>query len=148
MKLSTRASVEVSRPPEAVFDVATDPARIPGLMKKLGPIPGVLGIDPETGSTRAVRMSDGSTMREEVTVADRPRDYRYRWLNPPKAPFSLLVRGGAADWSFRPNRGGTTVDWTYTFELTTPLVYPLAAPVILLFNRWMRAALAELARAA
>jgi len=153
VKISTRASIEIPRPPEAVFDAATDPTRLSGIMKKSGPIPGVISVDmehgakPAAGATRAVKMSDGSTMREEITVQERPRAYRYRWLNPPAAPFSLMVRGAESDWTFRPAGAGTAVDWTYTFELTTPLVYPLAVPVTWLFNRWMRAALEELRRA-
>jgi hypothetical protein len=63
-------------------------------------------------------------MREEITVQERPRAYRYRWLNPPAAPFSLMVRGAESDWTFRPAGAGTAVDWTYTFELTTPLGLP------------------------
>ena len=153
MKLSTRASIEIPRPPEAVFDAATDHTRLHTVMKKMGPIPGVLSVEmengakPAAGATRAVKMSDGSTMREEITVQDRPRAHRYRWLNPPAAPFSLLVRGADSDWVFRPAGGGTVIDWTYSFDLTSPLAYPLAAPVIWLFNRWMRAALEELRKA-
>ena len=153
MQLSTRASIEIPRPPEAVFDAATDHTRLHTVMKRTGPIPGVLSVEmekgatPGVGATRSVKMSDGSTMREEITVHDRGKAHRYRWLNPPAAPFSLMVRGAESDWSFRPSGGGTVIDWTYTFDLTSPLVYPLAAPVIWLFNRWMKAALGELRKA-
>src|SRR5688572_9277638 len=125
MKLTTRATIEIPRPPEAVFDVATDHGRLPGIMKKTGPIPGVVSIEPEAGAKRAVKMSDGSVMREEITASDRPHSYRYRWLNPPAAPFSLLVRSGESDWRFAAAGAGTRVEWTYTFGLTSPLAYPL-----------------------
>jgi hypothetical protein len=86
-------------------------------------------------------MTDGSVVREEVLAWERPSRHRYRWLDPPAFPFSLLVRSGEGDWRFAPADGGTRIEWVYTFELTSPLVSPLAAALMPVFRRWMQRAL-------
>lgn len=147
MQIQTRASVQVPRPVDPVFAFATTPSNFATFMKPRPPIPGVSAVvvegDGETrvGARRRVAMSDGSAMGEEVLGHERSKRHAYKWLNPPKAPFSLLVRGASAEWIFAPEDGGTRIDWTYTFELTTPLVYPLATVTLKLFQRWMAAAL-------
>jgi uncharacterized protein YndB with AHSA1/START domain len=147
VELVTRASTVVPRPIDAVFDFATDPTKLSSFMKPLLPIPGVQQVTVDgdgvsrAGARRRVGMSDGSVMGEEILALDRPRAHAYRWLNPPKAPFSLLVRGATAEWTFAPEGGGTRIDWVYTFQLTTPLIYPLAALVLARFRGWMSAAL-------
>ena len=148
MRVTARAAIEIARPREAVFDAATDPANLPKIFRKVGPIPAVEAVEMEgpsaAGAQRRVKMSDRSVMGEEITELERPVAYRYRWLNPPAAPFSLLVRTGDSDWRFAAAGGGTHIDWEYTFELTTPLAWPLAQPVLWLFRRWMAGALANL----
>jgi hypothetical protein len=150
MKLTTSAAIEIARPREEVFDVALDATRLPRIMKPVRPIPGVVAVEmdggaaPAAGARRRVTMSDGSVMGEEITALERPRAYAYRWLNRPAAPFDLLVRTAAADWTFREADRGARVEWIYTFELTSPLAWPAAWAATRLFARWMRAALAEL----
>ena len=56
-----------------------------------------------------------------------------------------LVRRGEASWTFAPEGDGTRVVWHYTFELTSPLAYPVAALVMILFRRWMASGLERLA---
>ncbi len=154
MIIETRASIDIARPVEEVFDLATDLNRLPEYMTKVGPIPGVLGVEmvdgqtPRAGARRRVRMSDRSTIGEEVVSLDRPTRHGYRWLNPPALPFSLIVRGAEADWRFTPAGSGTRIDWTYRFTLSTFLVYPMAALIVALFRRWMTNALERIARAA
>lgn len=148
MKLSTRARVHVPRSPEQVFDIAV--RELPALLQKYGPIPGVdhiemlEGAQPVTGARRRVTMTDGSVIQEEILELTRPRRHNYRWLNKPKFPFSLIVKTAEADWVFTPESGGTTVEWTYTFTLTTPLVWPQARLAVALFKRWMQKALDRL----
>ena len=148
MKLSTRARVHVPRSPEQVFDVAV--RELPALLQKYGPIPGVdhiellEGTTPVTGSRRRVTMTDGSVIQEEVLELTRPRRHNYRWLNRPKFPFSLIVKTAEADWIFTPESGGTTVEWTYPFPLTSPLVFLQARLAVALFKRWMQRALDRL----
>lgn len=147
MKLDTRATVHVQRPPEEVFDFAVANQSLPRLLLPFGPIPGVTavelieGSELRAGGRRRVSMTDGSAMIEEILALDRPLRHEYRWTHPPPAPFSLLIRSGHAVWDFAPERGGTRVEWRYTFELTSPLALPLAAPAVALFRRWMGRAL-------
>jgi hypothetical protein len=147
MQIRVAAAVEVERPPGEVYDFAVAEASFPRLVHALGPIPGIVRVEMEggrpleRGAHRRVTMSDGSEVLEEVLDAERPRRHRYRWLRPPAPPFNLLVRTGEGDWRFSPAGGGTRVDWTYTFDLTSPLVYPLAAAALALFRRWMQRAL-------
>src|SRR5688500_8813279 len=109
MMQKTQVSVEIARPREQVFDAATDPEKLPRLMKKVGPIPGVVSVEMQGPSRRRVTMSDRSVIGEEITVLDRPQAYRYRWSSPPPPPFNLLVRAGESDWRFSPANGGTRV---------------------------------------
>lgn len=147
MQVQTQASVVVERPVEAVFDFAVAPESQPLLLRAAPPIPGVTGIEmldgraPETGARRRVLLSDGSTLREEVVALERPHRHRYRWLDPPAAPLHLLVSAAEGDWVFSGHGERTRIDWTYTFTLTSPLLYPLALAVAWLFGRWMQQSL-------
>lgn len=151
MSLQVRATREIDAPPERVFDVAVACETLPSLLQKLGPIPAITamhlvdGARLATGVQRLVQMSDGTMLREEVLELDRPRRHRYRWLSPPAFPFSLLVRSAEGDWLFTASARGTRVEWTYTFELTSPLARPLALPARALFRRWMAQGLSNLA---
>lgn len=144
MQLKVHASHDVGAPPEKVFDFAVAAENLPRILQGFGPIPGIVAIElldgaPLTvGSKRRVRMADKSEILEEVLALDRPRRHNYRWLNAPAPPFSLLVRRGEADWLFTASPHGTRIDWSYTFELTSPLAAPLAAVVLMLFKRWMQ----------
>jgi hypothetical protein len=150
MKLCPTAAVEILRPPEEVFELAVSCAGLPRFLLPLAPIPGVaraemLGGDVlEIGARRRVTMTDGSIVDEELTGFEHPRRHAYRWLRPPAPPFSLFVKSGAASWTFSRIPKGTRVSWVYELELTTPLVYPVAALLALLFQRWMKHGLAQL----
>jgi Polyketide cyclase / dehydrase and lipid transport len=144
VQLEVHAFHVVGAPTEKVFDFAVASESLPCILKGFGPIPGITSIEMldgaalATGAKRRVRMSDGSDIFEEVTALDRPRRHSYRWLNAPAPPFSLLVRGAEADWIFTASAQGTRIEWTYRFELTSPLAAPLAAVVMMPFKRWMR----------
>ena len=86
-------------------------------------------------------MSDGRIVGEELLAYDRPARHRYRWLRPPAFPFSLLVSGGEGDWRFTGVNGGTRIEWDYTFELRSPLAWPVALALKAIFGRWMQRAL-------
>ena len=125
-------------PPAAAFALATDPERFPGFFAGFGPIPalrritlhGPLGV----GSTRQVDSSDGSVLTERIVAHAPPQHHAYV-LSGLRPPLGLLVREGRAEWHFVPQPGGTLVTWTYRFELTTFLVWPLAAPLLHVFMR-------------
>jgi hypothetical protein len=52
-----------------------------------------------------------------------------------RAPLAWLAREGRADWRFTKVDKGTAVAWRYDFELTSPLAWPIAAPVLSGFMR-------------
>jgi hypothetical protein len=147
MQLHTVAKVSIPRPIERVFDFAVDGANFARIMQPLPPIPGVAGCElidapaPTPGVKRRVTMTDGSVVLEELLELARPERQRYRWLNAPAFPFSLLVRGAEARWTFAERLGQTAVEWHYTFELTSLLAYPAARLVVFAMRRWMAQAL-------
>jgi hypothetical protein len=56
-----------------------------------------------------------------------------------------LVRSARADWRLTPADGGTHVEWTYAFTLTSPLAWPVAYPLLTqVFRRWMLGCLREI----
>lgn len=156
MQIGARARIEVAASPERVFAVATDLRNFPRLMLPHGIIPGIAsaemaaGATPAAGARRFLELSDGNTIEEEVLAFDRPSRHRYRWVRPPAGSFGLLVRGGEGNWSFAPSeRGqGTTLVWSYRFELTSIWVYPVAMLVVSQFQRWMEETLERVRSAA
>jgi hypothetical protein len=159
MKLRTRAAIVIHRPRAEVFDHAVAGQTMARTLRRYGPIPGIErsemsgGADLVAGAERRVAMSDGSVIDEEILEAVRPRVHRYRWVRGLRPPFSLLVRTGEACWTFSDAEGGgTEVEWLYVFQLRSLLAFPAAAPVMLLFRRWMQRGLdrirAELAAGA
>lgn len=147
MKLATHASVEIPSPADRVFDFATSCEGFPQFIWAYGPIPGITRAEivgaqpPQAGVERHIHMTDGNVVEEELLTYERPSQHRYRWLKPPAFPFSLIVRTGEGDWRFTATNGGTRIDWTYSFELTSALAWPLAAPLMIVFRRWMQRAL-------
>jgi hypothetical protein len=150
MQLHTVAKVSIPRPVEQVFDFAVACDNFARMMQPLPPIPGVAGCElidaaePATGVQRRVTMTDGSIVLEELLEITRPELQRYRWVNPPAFPFSLLVRGAEARWTFAERSGQTAIEWHYSFELTSLLAYPLGRLVVLAMRRWMTQALESL----
>jgi len=152
VQLAVVVSTEVDAAPERAFDFAAANEVFPRVLHAYGPIPGIASIEMldgarlAIGSRRRVLMTDGSEILEEVLAYDRPERHRYRWMNPPKPPFSLLVSRGEGDWIFRPSGSGTRIEWTYTFDLTSPLAALPAKLVLGIFRRWMQRGLDEIAR--
>lgn len=144
MKVETEAEIRVPRPPEEVFDFATADGAFEKVLRPLGPIPGIVNVTVDgggpqvKGSKRRLTMTDKSVLGEEVLVLERPREHRYRWLNRPAPPFSLLVKGGEASWTFHADGAGTRVRWHYAFDLTSPIAYPAMVLVTVFFRRWMK----------
>ena len=152
MQLEVVVSTEVDAAPERAFDFAAANEVFPRILRAYGPIPGIASIEMldgarlAAGSRRRVLMTDGTEILEELLAYDRPQRHRYRWLNAPKPPFSLLVSRGEGDWIFRAAGSGTRIEWTYTFDLTSPLVALPAKLVLAIFKRWMQRGLDEVAR--
>lgn len=142
--ISTSASVLIPRPRDEVFARATDSTNTPETLRARGPFAGITRVEMDEGQVlakgtkRRVFMTDGTVLEEVILDYDPPVRHRYRWTGGAKFPFSLLVRSGTGNWDFIETEGGTRIVWTYTFGLTSPLAYPLAIPIVLLFKRWLQ----------
>jgi uncharacterized protein YndB with AHSA1/START domain len=149
MFVEPRASLEIRAAPEVVFDLVSDDSNFPRFLHAVGRLPGVTACTPaapgpEGLPRRTVSMSDGSTVEQEVQVADRPRHYSYRWSRLPAKPLlRLIVRAAETHWTFEPSNGGTRVIWRYTFTLTSPLFLPLGLLFRRQFQSWMEQGLAR-----
>ena len=123
---------------EVVFALAVDAERFPTLFRGFGPIPALRRISLHgplaVGVRRDVEGEDGVVMLETVTALEPGRRHGYT-LSRLRPPLSWLVRVGHADWTFAPRDGGTDVTWRYRFELTSPLAWPVAAPLLHVFMR-------------
>jgi uncharacterized protein YndB with AHSA1/START domain len=151
MKLCTTASITVAKPRAQVFEFCTKNDTFERLLRPLGPIAGIRKAELHAGQTlqpgarRTITMTDGSVLEEEVLDYTPPSRHRYRWTEGVKPPFSWLVKSGTGCWDFSEIDGGTRVDWSYVFELRSPLAYPLARPIIPLFRRWLMKGLEAIA---
>src|SRR5687768_5755689 len=126
----------IDAPIDAVFALSVDPARFPAMFTGMGPIPALVSITPDApsavGSTRQLLSADKSRLTERIVAWEPPRLHRYV-LSGFAAPLAWLVRAGSAEWRLAGRDGGTGVRWSYAFELTTPLAWPVAAPLLKIF---------------
>lgn len=118
-------------PAHRVFDFTSDDNNFT-TFTGYGPIPGIVKARYETagpprlGAIRRVEKTDGTEHREEITVFEPPGRHSSR-ITGLSFPFSWLVREGIDDWQFRAEGPAlTVVERTFSFELTTPLVAPIA----------------------
>jgi hypothetical protein len=127
-------------PARRVFDFTNDDNNFT-CFTGYGPIPGITRARYETpgpprlGAIRRIEKTDGTEHREEITVFEAPVRHtsRITGLTP---PFSWLVREAADDWRFRAEGSAlTVVERTFVFELTTPLVAPIAWLILHLFMK-------------
>lgn len=143
MKVSTATSIVIARPREEVFDLCTKDDTRERFLRPLGPIAGVAksemheGEVLKTGAHRTITMTDGVVLEEVILDYTRPVRHQYRWVGGLKPPFSWLVRSGTGCWDFTEVEDGTRIEWSYVFELRSPLAYPAALPILSLFNRWL-----------
>ena len=78
--------------------------------------------------------TDATEHLEEIVAFDRPRLHssRITQLSP---PLGWLVREAEDTWRFVSDNGGTRVERTFSFELTSPIWSVLAAPLMHAFLR-------------
>ena len=115
---------------------------IPAIRKAELLTPGPLA----TGSRRRVSNSDGSVIDEEITALETPSRHIYRLPGGFAFPFNLMVREAEGDWKFSDAAGGTEIVWNYRFSLTTPLFFPVVAPIVrIFFKKAMERCLAGIA---
>jgi hypothetical protein len=150
MIVTTVATADTRASAASVFDVANDMEHIADAFVSFGPLPGVTkcevagGGPLELGKTRRVFLTDGHVVEEKMLLFDRPRAFSYTLRGIAK-PFSWLVTHGKADWMLTESSAGTHIHWQYTFELSSPFAWPVAAPfLLLLFNAWMHRCLTRI----
>lgn len=95
-------------------------------------VPAVVGTSDLTGpwsvpgSRRIVHLSDGRTVREEVTSWSRPQRFAYR-VDGLTGPLGGLVSYATGSRDFAP---GSSFRWTYTFHPRTPAALPVLWPFV------------------
>ena len=129
MKFYISTEIELAVAPDVAFDFISDSRNLARFVRPLGPIPGVercetLASDAGALEHRNVYMTDGTITEEQVVAFERPRLYRYRWLNPPQAPLHWLIRTAESNWVCEAAAFGTQLEWTYELTLTSALAYP------------------------
>lgn len=143
MKISTSSSITISRSREEVFAFSCRNDTFERNLGPRGPVAGVKkaeffdGHSLAEGSKRRITLTDGSVLEEVILDYTPPSRHRYRWTKGLKGPFALLVRSGTGCWDYSEVPGGTRVDWSYVFELKSPLAYPLALLIMPLFKSWL-----------
>jgi hypothetical protein len=149
MQVHLVAEQHVAAAPARVFALALDPACFVRAFRGAGPIPALTRIEqlgePMLGAERDVHSDDGAVLRERITAFEPAERHAYE-LSGLQPPLAWLVRQGEADWRFEAEGEGTRVRWDYVFTLTSPLAWPLAAPLLKIFmRRAMRDGLRRLA---
>ena len=141
MELSATASIEIGAPRLEVFTFLTHnfPDYLDGwLLYPAVTSAEVHGHTLVPGVGRTIGLSDGSRLEEEVRLHDPPTVHTYRWRGGLRFPNSLVVAAGAGFWRLEDRGEGTGVEWTYTFELTSPLWWPVGKLLLWGYRQWMR----------
>ena len=139
MRISLVEFLTIDRSASDVFDHTNDVANFTSFAG-FGPIPGIREArymdpgQPTLGSRREVLKTDGTMHIEEITAFDRPHRHTTR-ITGLKPPFSWLVRSGQDDWELLLEAGGTRVVRRFSFDLTSPAAYPVAALLLYMFMR-------------
>ena len=107
----------------AELDIAWDVATLTSptaFYPRFGPLPGVVAVVGQSGDwsvvgrVRTLRLSDGGSVVERLTVVDRPDRFAYE-LSAFTGAFGTLVHHANADWRFVRIAGGTSIRWSYRF---------------------------------
>jgi hypothetical protein len=126
---------------ELLFDTVVAEDVLPKVLRRWGPIPGVVGTRDLTGpwttpgSKRTVVLEDGSTARERLQVWQRPERFEYV-VDRFTSPLGRLVDHATGAWEFE-DRGTTwSFRWTYSFQ---PRSFAASLPLQLLVRTaWAR----------
>ena len=99
---------------------------------RYGPLPPIrevrdqAGVWGTVGQTRTIVLSDGGTMREELTKVEPHREFAYR-ITDVTGPMKPLVASVEGRWAFAPAGTGARVTWSW---IVHPAPYAgLAMPV-------------------
>jgi hypothetical protein len=150
MNVTTSASITIPRARETVFELATQNDTYERALLPYGPIAGVVEVQLveggalQRGALREAWLTDGSVLVEEILEHDVPTRHRYKWTGGLKPPIAWLLRSGEGTWTFSEVTDGTRIEWSYEFELRSPLAYTIAPPMAALFRRYQKKALARI----
>lgn len=117
-------------PLERLFDVVVAEDVLPKVLHRWGPIPGVRDTADLTGpwdtpgSSRKVRLEDGSSAHETLLRWERPSAFAYR-VEEMTNPLGRLVDHAMGEWEFAATATGSRFRWTYTFTPRTAATGPL-----------------------
>lgn len=118
--------------------VIRDAAGISGVVKTSG----TTGPWDKPGSYRTIHLTDGNTVREEVTAADSPDYFAYRLSEFTNPVVRRLVKGARGQWWFTDEGAGTKAKWTYTVDSTSGVTGFVLVPIVkVLWRRYMKTAL-------
>jgi len=150
MNVTTSASITIPRARESVFELSTKNETYKRALLPYGPVAGVAesklleGRALQRGARREIKLTDGAVLIEEILEHDVPTRHRYKWTGGLKPPIAWLLRSGEGTWTFSDVTDGTRVEWSYEFELRSPLAYAIAPPMAALFRRYQKNALARI----
>lgn len=91
------------------------------------------------GDERLISMSDGTSMRERLTVVDRPRSFEYE-ITGFTGPLRALIERAEGTWTVAPAGTGARLTWQWRVHPTSS-VAAAVAPVL----RWLWQGYARLA---
>ncbi len=138
MPVQISVSEIVNAPAHDVFSAAISiDAR--ELIQKHGIMPGISDVDghdaPWTalGDIRLQKMSDGSSVREELIALTPDETFGYH-LTGFTGALAPLVKGARADWHFtQVSAAKTKIDWTYVFTPASLAAEPVLWFIVKLF---------------
>ena len=116
MQLSSSRTVPL--PPEDVFDWVLQEPLERVFARRFGPIPAIRRTSQQgawgtVGQERTIDFTDPGSVRERLTLVERPRRFGYT-LSDVAGPMKLLIAGVEGLWSFEPDGAGTRITWSWT----------------------------------
>jgi len=121
---------------DQLHTVLHDAAFLPGVVRTTG----TSGPWDVPGSYRTIHLTDGNTVREQVTAADTPDSFAYVVTDFTSGMIRRMVKEARGKWRFTDNGKGTNIEWTYTAESKAWWSMIILYPVIkILWNRYMKA---------
>lgn len=91
-------------------------------VRRYGPIPPIVGADQDDGAEwgtvdqiRTIRLGDGGSMRERLTVVDAPDRFSYE-ITGITGPMKGLAERIDGTWAFEPVGSGCRITWSWTIH--------------------------------
>ena len=95
------------------------------------------------GQTRTIATSDGGSLRETLTLVERPHRFGYR-IDVLSGPMRPLVSHLDGEWVFEPGGAGTTITWSWDLHPRSVLTAPVVALIGRMWHGYARHALVTL----